>query len=291
VFTLRAIGDRRCPCGEEPCGRTCECGPPSTCGTTNRTPHACLCHWAGDATLPTPGTSYERSGYWFDPADGVDLACVVLAPGPNRCDPLVIDSVDDQCSPRRIVKNNDLLYDLVRGCDLTHIAAISWEPWHRSREIVEWDAFAEKFGNKGRTEFVVTFSSPVQTDTIRLDTVVMSVIATEQSTGWHFCRRIPIAGVEPEGTSGDWSNGLRVLVSRRWIRDEIDKGESWLTDRDFTVEIEVRGDLILDCHGRPVDANAVGVRATPSGNGTPGGTFVSTFKVKAKPTDSSSDVA
>ena len=43
-------------------------------------------------------------------------------------------------------------------------------------------------------------------------------------------------------------------------------GETW-------VEIEVRGDFILDCNGQPVDANAVGRAAAPTGNGTPGGTL------------------
>jgi len=45
------------------------------------------------------------------------------------------------------------------------------------------------------------------------------------------------------------------------------------------VEIEVRGDFIIDCNGQAVDANAVGLSPGPTGNGTPGGTFVSRFKV------------
>ena len=56
-------------------------------------------------------------------------------------------------------------------------------------------------------------------------------------------------------------------------------GESYLNERDFVVEIEIRGDLILDCSGQPVDANSIGLQAAPTGNGTPGGTYFSTFKV------------
>jgi hypothetical protein len=50
-------------------------------------------------------------------------------------------------------------------------------------------------------------------------------------------------------------------------------------DEVSRVEIEVRGDYIVDCNGQAVDANPVGLRAAPSGNGTPGGTYVSTFSV------------
>ena len=52
---------------------------------------------------------------------------------------------------------------------------------------------------------------------------------------------------------------------------------------DTWVEIEVRGDFIVDCNGQPVDANAVGRRSAPTGNGTPGGTFLSTFRVEPRP--------
>ena len=46
-----------------------------------------------------------------------------------------------------------------------------------------------------------------------------------------------------------------------------------------TVEIEIRGDFIVDCNGQTVDANAIGLSPAPTGNGTPGGTFFSTFRV------------
>ena len=46
---------------------------------------------------------------------------------------------------------------------------------------------------------------------------------------------------------------------------------------EHAVEIEVRGDFIVDCNGQPVDANAVGLSPAPTGNGTPGGTFLSSL--------------
>jgi hypothetical protein len=79
---------------------------------------------------------------------------------------------------------------------------------------------------------------------------------------------------------------MSFVVRPRWVRDEIEPGgQSWLTDREFTVEIEIRGDLILDCHGLALDGDAIGLRAAPSGNGTPGGTYLSCFHVEKKPAD------
>jgi hypothetical protein len=79
---------------------------------------------------------------------------------------------------------------------------------------------------------------------------------------------------------------MRLVVRPRWIRDEIEQGgQSWLTDREFTVEIEIRGDLILDCHNQAIDADSIGLRAAPSGNGTPGGTYISCFHVEKKPAE------
>ena len=54
------------------------------------------------------------------------------------------------------------------------------------------------------------------------------------------------------------------------------------------ITIEVRGDYILDCNGQAVDANAHGFalhghdceKVKPSGNGAPGGTLVSVFRVE-----------
>jgi hypothetical protein len=77
---------------------------------------------------------------------------------------------------------------------------------------------------------------------------------------------------------------MRVLVRPRWVKDEVQKGgESWLGERRFRIEIEVYGDFILDCHGQAVDANPVGLRAAPTGNGTPGGTYRSNFRVEPQP--------
>ena len=92
--------------------------------------------------------------------------------------------------------------------------------------------------------------------------------------------------VLPEGTT----NQIRLKVKAKWIRDELQRDEeSWLSEKEFSVEIEIRGDFILDCHQQPIDGNAIGTKAVPSGNGTPGGTFISSFRVLPKPVDTSTE--
>src|SRR5258706_817089 len=75
---------------------------------------------------------------------GVPLACVRLREG--DCDTLLFDRWIDACGPRRLVKPNDTLFDLIRGCDLTRISAIGWGDWHRSADPIGWDAFRDSFG-------------------------------------------------------------------------------------------------------------------------------------------------
>ena len=61
--------------------------------------------------------------------------------------------------------------------------------------------------------------------------------------------------------------------------------QSWGDDEEDerlpegNVFIRLLGDFVLDCHGNPIDANHVGGQL-PSGNGAPGGTFESWFRLK-----------
>jgi hypothetical protein len=291
VFSLSPLcGDPPCPCTEARCEREHHCGACDACATAGRGPHSQLCRWVEAADVAGEPPSLCRwQDYWVSPSDAVPLACVTICETDDGCEPLAFRCVDDECGPRRLVKNNDLLYDLVRGCDLTRISEISWQHWHRSDSPVGWKAFADFFEGDGKTGFYVSFSHPVLTSTLRRDSIVITAFTREQSTGWILARRIPTmvqsAPTEkchlPEGTT----DRARVYVSKRWYRDEIDAGRSsWLSDTEFFVEIEVRGDLILDCNHQAVDANAHGLPGIPSGNGSPGGTFLSSFRVQQKPT-------
>lgn len=221
-----------------------------------------------------------------DPRNGVPLACVNLRR--NECDRWSFENVD-ACGPRRLVKRNDLLFDLIRGCDLTRISNFGWKSWHRRRTPVLFADFAAAFGEVGKMEpeyitrdFWVEFSRPVRRETLGRDCFVMTVITAERDDGWWETFRVPIVRVEANDT--EFVNRATIVVDGFWLRDTMGEGASSLFQGKATrVELEVRGDFILDCNGQAVDANAIGRSKVPTGNGTPGGSFLSTFLVAPAP--------
>jgi len=265
--------------------------------SAGRGPHACVCHrLMGEEVDCSHHALCKWNGYEVDTGDGVALACIVIVDNTDPCQLLGID-VLDPCGPRHLVKSNDLLYDFIRGCDLTHISWVSWWRWHRRRELMPWKLFSHLFylnlrdsddPMNGLTAFAVRFSTPVLIDTIRYDSISMRAVTIEQATDWRLIRRIPIvrldytphaAGPFPSGTTDQ----VRVYVSTDWIRDEIKGRSTWLTWDGFEIEFELDGFGILDCHHQPIDADAIGLEAAPTGNGTPGGIYRSAFRVHAKP--------
>jgi hypothetical protein len=225
-----------------------------------------------------------------DLAHGVPLACVVLIA--DECNDWTFTDIVEACGPRRLVKRNDLLFDLIRGCDLTRISGVSWKPWHR-RQDVPFKEFQEAFGtelphDEYRTDFYVTFSGPVRRDTLRLDCFVMTIVTAERDDGWWETLRVPIVRLDtsdvPPGPDDppEHVRSARLIVSRHWFKETVG-GYSRVFDLPTRVEIEVRGDFIVDCNGQTVDANAHGLSAVVTGNGSPGGTFLSVFGVEARP--------
>jgi hypothetical protein len=211
--------------------------------------------------------------------NGVPLACVKLKRGDCGWE---LECVYDDCGPRRLVKRNDLLFDLIRGCDLTRIVEVSWGKWHRSETAVPYADFEKYFGAPSTggnlTGFRVRFSRPVYKSTVTADCFAMTVFFREKEGGWRSVMRVPIVGVRAEGT-GELTEKVALLVRTRWVNDAIRGAETLFDAYGARVEIEIRGDFILDCNGQALDANAVGLRDVPSGNGTPGGTYLSTFRV------------
>jgi hypothetical protein len=220
---------------------------------------------------------------------GVPLACVRLRRDP--CSDWMFDTWLEVCGPRRLVKRNDVLFDLIQGCDLTRICEIGWAPWHRNAKPVPFLDFVRSFGSEGPQGKVVTkdywveFSRPVYDNTVRPDCFSMTILVPEHEGGWRQAWRVPIIGVVTEGppeiTSG-FITKARLVVDAGWVDDAL-KGRKTLFDTDEGwVEIEVLGDYIVDCNGQPVDANPIGLSPTPTGNGTPGGTFTSKFRITAR---------
>jgi hypothetical protein len=334
VFSLKRLeGEEHCPPGERPCP-ACECrheddccphqgephpneprehehhrehhghGPqePEPHGHARRS-HACECQWADWPEIETGGElcEWRKRRVRFALCDPVPLACLRI--GIDECGHHVIEGFDE-CSPRRLVKHNDALFDLIRGCDLTRIRDVSWRHWHRPGVLVPWHEFRSKFHNTDGTpvppltpdqagarprvtDFKVWFTRPVEARTVRWDCFSISAILLDKGTGWGRVRRMPVVGVATEldenGAPARHTHWATLVMDRRWLVDEVSGSWSDFDDGPTTVEVEVRGDYILDCHGQALSGAALGLRPFPSGNDAPGGTFVSRFRVSSKP--------
>ena len=290
-YSLMPIDCAEC-CRDDGCELDCDCSRGSCCPESehNPTPRGgcrCLCEHLLNLD-PTPeccSLTAICKGLRVDLLHGVPLACLKL--GRDRCGDWTFCEIADVCGPRRLVKRNDLLFDLIRGCDLTRISAISWANWHRNRDgIVDVDQFADKFGTetavgsgKNRTDFWIEFSRSVDVETIKADCFTMTLIARDDEDGWGRTLRVPIVGVEVDETKKKgYSTTARILVDSRWANGAL-RGISVFGSGITRFEIAVRGDYLLDCNGQMVDANARGLESAPTGNGTPGDTFFSTFLV------------
>jgi hypothetical protein len=296
LFSLRPV--EQCPCAEASCRRACRCErDPCGCDAGPRS-HACLCEWVKPAPPSGKGRLCEWNGYWVDLSAGVDLACVTVEAAADRCKPIAFGSIVDACGPRRLVKGNDLLYDLIRGCDLTRIRSISWSKWHRSPDVVPWADFVHMMGDPPpdpenpapvTTRLVVTFTSPVLTSTITPDAFALKCIVTHTDTGWYETRSVllmaPEVAAPEQGDPPDTTRQVTLVVDGGWYQ-EMTSPRSIFKDDGGTAVIEVDGDYLLDCNRQAIDANARGfaladwggAAATSSGNGTPGGLFRSVFR-------------
>ena len=299
VFSLRKMCDERCECGEPEC-RACGCAC-SQCAEEGRLRGiACLCQWSEDLPEDDEGPCCKWNGYVLHPADRIDLACVRIESVGDKCNPTLSGWVIDEGSPRRFVKTNDALYDLIRGCDLTRIDSLSWGRWHRLPDPVGFDDFLEMLtGDQGDqdvvTKLAVTFSGPVRSHTLTADCFEFTFDVTDEDTGWLQRRVVPITRVvaddpaagDPDGTTRKGT----ICVDYGWYQ-EITSRANKFTREGGTASIEVYGDFILDCNGQAVDANARGFalydrgdgsEVAPSGNGTPGGTLLSVFRIEPRP--------
>ena len=314
-FSLRQIGCEAC-CAPAGCALDCGCAEGPCCdqrdgaapGPVGRGGCQCLCrHLSGVADDVQDGLCEIDDPCMpvrADLCNGVPLACLGLreADCEGAWD---FDHPIDACGPRRLVKSSDVLFDLLRGCDLTHISAVGWADWHRARAPVGWDDFVASFGaldaadvERMRTSrdrhaafpvvtlrYWVEFSRPVRQDTVRADCFAMTVLSAEAEGGWTATYRIPILEVDtgaPAGTPTGLVTRVAVVVDARWLYDAVRGPKTIFDEIAATVEIEIRGHLIVDCNGQTVDADTRGLLPVPTGNGTPGGTYFSSFQVQPR---------
>ena len=297
-YSLERVSCDEC-CIEPECELTCDCGSGPCCDPSQtetgvrpkRGGCQCLCTHLIKLPQPTCGPlcliEEPCAVIGVDLKNGVPLACIHLI-WDARCDDWSLGLEVEPCGPRPLVKRNDLLFDLIRGCDLTRISEISWKKWHRLE--IDFDEFSKAFGPEDRnrpayeTTFAVTFSRPVKKGTVLTDCFAITIMCDERRDGWWEPFRVPIARVDTTHAPGDPADHIRtatIVVDGPWVEDGLRGARTHFLGRETVVEIEIRGDFIIDCNGQAVDANAVGLSPCPTGNGTPGGTFLSSFRVKS----------
>jgi hypothetical protein len=331
VYSLRLVG--RCPSGLPACPTppfpTADCAlagpasgdelapfpgvPAGVSPREDRGPQRTLCEWSlNDYRRPDPctvGRLVRHRGLEFDPDAGVPLGCVAIAR--DDCGRLYVSALAQDCDCRRLMRPNELLFDLIRGCDLTVIRDIGWANWHRRehdaiarrdfremfvRPAPAGDRPPDEYGDddetgappKARprgvhTRFWVCLSGPVKTASLTPDVFSMTLVRRDSDEDLGAAARVPIVGIrvdppspgDPKGTTRRFSP----VVSHRFWHGEIHEAAASGFDRINQVEIRIDGDRIVDARGQPLDANARGL-ALPSGNGSPGGEFRSIFVVR-----------
>jgi hypothetical protein len=132
------------------------------------------------------------------------------------------------------------------------------------------------------THFWVCFSAPVQIASLTREVMTMTLIQADDREAVGNMVRVPIVGLWIAPTAeGDPPNTTRLVrpkVRNQFWTGEVKVGSASGFSRKVLVEVRIHGDLIIDWAGQPIDGNSIG-RRLPSGNGTPGGEFLSSWRV------------
>ncbi|MDM0076903.1 hypothetical protein QTH90_21015 [Variovorax sp. J2P1-59] len=133
LFSLTPASERLC---REPADDRKTSLTPDACGARQRGPHRQLSEWSKELVVSEDQELSDRQKWRdmrVDHSRGIALA-YVKAKRPDPCGPLTLSDQTDEHSPRRLIKRNDMLYDLIQGKDLTRIESISWAAYHRRSE-------------------------------------------------------------------------------------------------------------------------------------------------------------
>jgi len=270
-------------------------GAPVLAALGDRGPHRVLAGWSmnrsegGDACC-APALEPGRDGFAFDPAAGVPLACVTIG---YRCGDPYVAAVVDSIGPRRLTRPNDVLFDLIRGCDLTRIKDVGWRKFLATPDDkIAFEDYSAMFvgGKAGNrtpppvdTRFWVLFSGPVQAASLSPHVIAITLLHWDSDDAVRLMRRLPVTGIKVAPTlPGDPPGSTRAFVpivhGNYWL-EEIYSTASAYDEREGTiVEIGVRGGLVVDSNGQLVAAGGGWLETRP---GWPGSDFISAFTVTA----------
>jgi len=196
-------------------------------------------------------------------------------------DPPVID----ECTHRRIIYNNAMLYKLI-DCyhgDLAHIVDFSWRKHTHGANTrdINWTTFFDLI----RDGLKVFFDRHIDNNSISHHTFIVTVTFPDPDSGRIRTERVPPRTKPDVVTEGECSYAI-FYASQQWLDDE----RNFTALRNgFGVEITLRGSNIYTdaADGRPrkaLDGDFINEKL-PTGNGAPGGDFFDWFQVTGRPYD------
>ena len=212
------------------------------------------------------------------------LAEITITPSDDPTKPPKVTI--DPCSKRRLVYGNEVLYDLIRCFhdDLPHVTGINWQGHGAT---INWDDFHNE-KNKTGIYFdgvKVHFDRQMDKTTFTANTFQVMVKLEDAETG--NSRLVLIPGEVSYKYNQATKESLATFkINSSWLID-VYFGYSSIRDKGGEFLVILKGDFIMsvgdDCHPpRALDGNFIGGQL-PSGNGSPGGDFVSWFFVKPEP--------
>jgi hypothetical protein len=213
------------------------------------------------------------------------LAEITITPtqDPNAPPPLKID----QCSKRRLIFNNALLFDLI-NCfhgDLPHVIDINWK---ENGATLSWEDWADPDKGIYTQGAQIEFDKKMNGDTINDHTFIVMVKMIDADTGNYRYELAPgDVSYSYDDTTGKSTATFK--FTSKWLID-VYFGYSSIRQRGGEFKVVLKSVFIMSAEesGKPakaLDGNFIGGRL-PSGNGTAGGDFVSWFYVTSEPAES-----
>jgi hypothetical protein len=181
----------------------------------------------------------------------------------------------DQCTYRRLVYSNPLLYDLIycyHG-DLPHIVDFNWRALtHPDREIHPEDFLALL-----QTGLTFTFDREMTQHSLNSHTIIVTLLRYDRSPNTYLEGRIRAKSVA--------CNPGPPCFTTTWHADDSFVNQELvpnLTEFDGAqVEIQVRGSRVWDTNGKALDGEFIADKL-PTGNGVQGGDFIDWFTIRNK---------
>jgi hypothetical protein len=263
-FKIRVIPEEDCKT-EKPCGKICPL-------ENEKAKRASIHHYLCEKQSRECGECPE-------------CPCLVIALitiSPSKRDPDNPSVRIEQCTWRKLVYTNPVLFDLI-DCfhgNLPHVTGINWtENGHH----MTYKEFRDSIWSDGVT---VKFDRKMNGDTINGDTFLFKVLMEEAETGNYRYEMVP-GNVEYHDSNDIYSATFK--IESAWLKD-VYFGFSRMREKGGKFFVVLKGDFILSAEEecipvRALDGNFIGGKL-PSGNGTQGGDFESWFYVEPKGSES-----